>query len=56
MTQKKSNKAKAKSERILLLGFPGNGLIGTFTISYIISRLQMQLIGEINHPEMPPTI
>ncbi|CDI06368.1 proteasome assembly chaperone family protein [Candidatus Nitrosotenuis uzonensis] len=56
MTQKKSNKAKAKSERILLLGFPGNGLIGTFTISYIISHLQMQLVGEINHPEMPPTV
>jgi uncharacterized protein len=47
---------KANAERILLLGFPGNGLIGTFTISYIISHLKMGAIGEINHPDMPPTL
>lgn len=50
-------KAKAKTaNKILLLGFPGNGLIGTFTISYLISHLQMRLIGDINHPDMPPTL
>ena len=43
-------------EKFLLLGFPGNGLIGTFTISYLISHLQMKLVGDINHPDMPPTL
>jgi uncharacterized protein len=38
------------------LGFPGSGLIGTFTVSYLISHLRMDLVGEINHPEMPPTV
>lgn len=55
MAQKKSNQSK-KANKTLLLGFPGNGLVGTFTISYLISRLQMQLVGEINHPDMPPTV
>ncbi len=50
-------KAKTKTaNKILLLGFPGNGLIGTFTVSYLISHLQMRLIGDINHPDMPPTL
>lgn len=49
MTAKKQNK-------ILLLGFPGNGLIGTFTISYLISHLQMRLVGDISHPDLPPTV
>ncbi|MGQ0606063.1 MAG: PAC2 family protein [Candidatus Nitrosotenuis sp.] len=50
-------KAKAKTtNKILLLGLPGNGLIGTFTVSYLISHLQMRLIGDINHPDMPPTL
>ncbi len=44
------------AERILLLGFPGNGLIGTFTISYLISHLKMKMVGDINHPDMPPTL
>jgi uncharacterized protein len=42
--------------KTLLLGFPGSGLIGTFTVSYLISHLKMHLVGEISHPEMPPTI
>lgn len=49
----KSNK---ESQRTLLLGFPGNGLIGTFTISYIISHLQMKMTGEVNHQDLPPTL
>jgi len=48
--------AKKQLNRILLLGFPGNGLIGTFTISYLISHLQMKLVGDINHPDLPPTL
>jgi len=43
-------------DRVLLLGFPGNGLIGTFTISYLISHLQMKLVGDVSHPDMPPTL
>lgn len=38
------------------MGYPGNGLIGTFTVSYLISHLQMKLVGEISHTEMPPTV
>ncbi len=47
---------QSQNEKSLLLGFPGNGLIGTFTISYLISHLKMKLIGEVNHPDMPPTL
>ena len=47
---------KKVGEKFLLLGFPGNGLIGTFTISYLIAHLQMKMVGEINHPDMPPTL
>jgi len=54
---KKTQKTKTKiSEKILLLGFPGNGLIGTFTISYLITHLQMKLVGDVSHPDMPPTL
>jgi uncharacterized protein len=47
---------KSPDERILILGFPGNGLIGTFTLSYVIQHLKMKIVGEINHPDLPPTI
>ncbi|MEK6864968.1 MAG: PAC2 family protein, partial [Thermoproteota archaeon] len=43
-------------ENILLVGFPGNGLVGTFTISYLIHNLDMEQIGEIEHPDLPPTL
>lgn len=43
-------------ENILLVGFPSNGLIGTFTISYIVYTLKMKLIGEIDHPGLLPTL
>ncbi|MFY9301396.1 MAG: PAC2 family protein [Candidatus Nitrosotenuis sp.] len=49
-TQKKAN------GKTLLLGFPGNGLIGTFTISYVISYMQMKMVGDISYPDMPPTV
>lgn len=52
----KKAKSKKPNNKTLLLGFPGNGLIGTFTISYIISSLQMKMLGDINHPDMPPTV
>jgi len=45
-----------KKDNILLVGFPSNGLIGTFTISYIVQTLKMKQIGEIEMPELPPTL
>jgi len=47
---------KTKLENILLVGFPSNGLVGTFTISYLIHYLGMKQIGEIDHPDLPPTL
>lgn len=43
-------------ENLLLVGFPSNGLIGTFTISYLVYNLKMKLIGEIDHPGLLPTL
>jgi len=47
---------KLQEENILLVGFPSNGLVGTFTISYLVHYLEMQQIGEIDHPDLPPTL
>jgi uncharacterized protein len=47
---------KISPENILLVGFPSNGLVGTFTISYLINNLDMKQIGEIDHPDLPPTL
>ncbi len=43
-------------ENILLVGFPSNGLIGTFTISYLVYHLKMKQIGEMAHPGLMPTL
>lgn len=43
-------------ENTLLVGFPSNGLIGTFSISYIIHSLMMKQIGEIEIPDIPATL
>ena len=43
-------------ENILVVGFPSNGLVGTFTISYLIHNLDMKQIGEIDHLDIPPTL
>ncbi|MEJ2271980.1 MAG: PAC2 family protein [Candidatus Bathyarchaeota archaeon] len=47
---------KSTKESVLLVGFPSNGLVGTFTISYLVHHLQMKQIGEIDHPDLPPTL
>jgi len=47
---------KISQENVLLVGFPSNGLVGTFTISYLINNLGMKQIGEIDHPDLPPTL
>ncbi len=45
-----------KKDNILLVGFPSNGLIGTFTVSYIVKTLKMKQVGEIEIPELPPAL
>jgi len=40
----------------LLVGFPSNGFVGTFSISYLIYHLKMKQIGEIEIPRLPPTL
>jgi uncharacterized protein len=40
-------------ENTLLLGFPSNGLVGTFSTSYLIHHLKMKKIGEIEIPDLP---
>ena len=45
-----------KKENTLLVGFPSNGLVGTFSISYLIHHLKMKQMGEIEIPELPPTL
>ena len=43
-------------ENTLLVGFPSNGLVGTFSISYLIHHLKMKQVGEIEVPDLPPTL
>jgi uncharacterized protein len=43
-------------ENTLVIGFPSNGLVGIFTTSYLIHNLDMKQIGEIEHPDLPPTL
>ena len=43
-------------EKTLLVGFPSNGLVGTFSISYLIHHLKMKQVGEIEIPEIPVTL
>ena len=43
-------------EKTLLVGFPSNGLVGTFSISYLIHYLKMKQIGEIEIQELPATL
>ncbi len=51
MKSKKS--AKNSNDKVLIVGFPSNGLVGTFTISYLIHIQKMKQIGEIDHPGLP---
>jgi len=44
------------TENTLLVGFPSNGLVGTFSISYLIHYLKMKQIGEIEMPDLPSTV
>ena len=45
-----------KNEKTLLVGFPSNGLVGTFSISYLIHYLKMKQIGEIEISDLPATL
>ena len=43
-------------ENTLLVGFPSTGLIGTFSISYLINYLKMENIGEIEVADLPSSL
>jgi len=43
-------------ENTLLIGFPSNGLVGTFSISYLIHHLKLKQVGEIDVPDLPATL
>ena len=43
-------------ENTLLIGFPSNGLVGTFSISYLIHHLKMKQMGEIEVTDLPLTL
>jgi uncharacterized protein len=43
-------------ENTLLVGFPSSGLVGTFSISYLIHHLKMKQMGEIEVPDLPSTL
>jgi uncharacterized protein len=56
---KNNNLKIAKSstqENTLLVGFPSNGLVGTFSISYLIHHLKMRQTEEIEIPDLPATL
>ena len=44
------------NENTLLVGFPSNGLVGTFSISYLIHHLKIKQIGEIEISDLPSTL
>lgn len=46
----------ANRENTLLVGFPSSGLVGTFSISYLIHHLKMKQIGEVEVPGLPLTL
>ena len=43
-------------EKTLIVGFPSNGLVGTFAISYLIYTQKMKQVGEIEVPDLPATL
>ncbi|MFQ5440009.1 MAG: proteasome assembly chaperone family protein [Nitrosopumilaceae archaeon] len=43
-------------ENTVLVGFPSNGLIGTFSISYLIHNLKLEKIGEIELSDLPSAL
>lgn len=47
-------KVKLAKEPILVIGFPGPGLVGMITASRMIEGLDMKLIGAIRSPFIPP--
>ncbi|NIP62374.1 MAG: proteasome assembly chaperone family protein [Nitrosopumilaceae archaeon] len=47
---------RQNTENLLLVGFPSNGLVGTFTTSYLIRHLKLEQVGEIDLEGIPPTL
>ncbi|MFH1247412.1 MAG: PAC2 family protein [Candidatus Micrarchaeota archaeon] len=47
------DKPKLKNP-VIIEGFPGIGMIGTITASFLAEKLQMKLIGYFSSPHFPP--
>ena len=43
-------------EKTLLVGFPSNGLVGTFSIYYLIHHLKMKYIEDVEVSDLPSTL
>ncbi|GFN40416.1 MAG: proteasome assembly chaperone family protein [Marine Group I thaumarchaeote] len=41
---------------VLIIGYPGGGLVGTMSVSYFIESLKMNHLGEFEHPDLPPIV
>jgi len=54
MTENKPKKLEKipTSSSILFVGIPGPGLIGILSLTYIIHTLKMEIIGEVEHPDL----
>jgi predicted ATP-grasp superfamily ATP-dependent carboligase len=39
---------------LVLVGFPSQGLVGAIVASYLVPKLDMQLVATLDHPTMPP--
>ncbi|HSD04808.1 MAG TPA: PAC2 family protein [Nitrosopumilaceae archaeon] len=50
------DKPRKSLSPVLIIGIPGPGLIGTLSLSYIIHSLGMEVIGEIEHPDISNVI
>ncbi|MFX1565465.1 MAG: proteasome assembly chaperone family protein [Promethearchaeota archaeon] len=48
------DKVKLAKEPVLIIGFPGPGLVGMISASRIIEGLEMKIIGAIRSPLIPP--
>lgn len=45
-----------KDPSILIVGIPGPGLIGTLSLNYVIHSLKMEVIGEVQSPEVTSVV
>ncbi|MGI0100738.1 MAG: proteasome assembly chaperone family protein [Candidatus Micrarchaeaceae archaeon] len=56
MIEIKMLEEKNLKDYTLIEGFPGAGLVGPMTISYIIDKLQMKYVGFVESASFPPLV